>query len=90
MMLSGCLGSETEVDLDTSDIAALVIPELSESDRRRCYDPGIRAGTDARSIIADHRVALSDCRQKHARVVQQYDAIPDIINPPSDEQNGDP
>lgn len=83
MTLSGCAGLANNptpppiIDLEAT--AAAVFPELSLADAQRCYDPGVPAGVDALEIIANHRVALSDCRQRHARVVAQYRDAKDVL-----------
>jgi len=69
--------------------AAEAIPELSREDARRCYDPGVSEGVDALEIIADHRVALSDCRQRHGRVVAQYAEVTDILIPSGEQANSE-
>ena len=85
-MLSGCGALDSKstppstVDLEAT--AAAVIPDLSPVDARRCYDPGVPDGVDALEIIAEHRVALSDCRQRHGRVVAQYGEVKSLFFPP--------
>jgi hypothetical protein len=86
MMLNGCAKSGNKsaappiVDLEATAIA--VIPALSREDKKRCYDPGIPAEVDALEIIANHRLALGDCRRRHGRVVAQYGEIKSVLKHP--------
>ncbi len=75
-MLSGCgvWGADQE-PVPAPVPAPVVVSSLSAEDKRPCDDPGVQPGVDMRDIIADHRVALGECRQRHQRVVKQYQAI---------------
>lgn len=80
LMLSGCGASDSDrAAAPAAETDALVIPSLSFDDARRCSDPGVPAGEDARSIIASHRVALGECRRRHARVVKQYEGLKTVL-----------
>ena len=54
--------------------AAPILNELPPSIKDRCEMPDIADGDDALGIIAEHRFALADCRDKHDAVVELYDA----------------
>jgi hypothetical protein len=92
-MLSGCGASVDNttavpvVDIDAMVLAAL--SDLSPEDERRCYDPGVPDGVDALEIIAEHRVALSDCRQRHGRVVALNTEIVGILTQPREKANAE-
>ena len=51
-----------------------VLSELPESISGRCEMPDIADGDDALGIIADHRFALADCRDKHDAMVDLYNS----------------
>lgn len=75
--LTACGGSETRTAIYTAPppvvkVVKVPIPDLSPADKKPCYDPGVPAGVDARVILADTRVALADCRNRHQRVVRQH------------------
>lgn len=77
MMLGACSKSEIERLIQvpappTTPPIKVAIPDLSPADKKRCYDPGVPVGADARAVLADTRLALADCGQKHRRVVKQY------------------
>ncbi|MCH2165926.1 MAG: hypothetical protein MK098_14965 [Marinovum sp.] len=84
MMLSACAGSGNSpvAQLPSQDTTARIVPELSSEDARACYDPGVPDGVSALEIIADTRVALGDCKRRHARVVTQYNQIKGVIAAP--------
>lgn len=69
MMLAGCAGSSSLGRIK----AGLTLPELDSGLRKPCTDPGVKAGQDARAVIARHRVALGACSRKHRDTVRFYD-----------------
>ena len=78
MMLAGCGASESERQAPLVEPIKIAIPRLLPADKKHCSDPGVPVGVDVREILADTRVALADCTQKHQRVVRQYRAIENL------------
>lgn len=58
---------------------ALIVPDLDQRDAQACADPGVQDGANPIEVIAETRVALGDCRRKHARVVALYNRIKAVI-----------
>lgn len=80
MMLGGCGASEGERQAPAPQVEPIkiAIPRLLPADKKHCSDPGVPVGVEVREILADTRVALADCTQKHQRVVRQYRAIENL------------
>ena len=53
--------------------AAYQAPPLDVRDKSPCTDPGV--GEEALTALAETRVALADCSEKHGNVVRQYEAV---------------
>jgi len=66
--VSGCLGS-TEPTI----VVGTPVPKLDPRDEATCPDPGVRG--NAVQALAENRLALADCRRRHANVVEQYNTI---------------
>ncbi|KQI69394.1 hypothetical protein AN189_02940 [Loktanella sp. 3ANDIMAR09] len=81
MTLTACAASDDNSagPLPATVTITAALADLSPQDAMPCADPGISEGIDLRSILADHRVALGDCRRRHARVVTQYRGLQDRI-----------
>lgn len=75
VLLSAC-GQSTEI------VPQVVRPDLPDvlplETRAACYDPGVT--NDALADMAQHRVALADCRRKHAASVTAFDALRVIVS----------
>lgn len=67
--VSGCFGLTETVYVP----AGTTVPALDPRDEAVCPDPGV-VGT-ALSALADNRLALADCRRRHANVVGQYNSV---------------
>ncbi|QXN72656.1 hypothetical protein RCZAHN_47 [Rhodobacter phage RcZahn] len=57
-----------------------MIPPLDPRDEQPCDDPGVE-GTFGQAL-ADNRVALADCRQRHENVVEAYNDVRHRIGKP--------
>lgn len=53
--------------------AGITLPALSGDLRKPCTDPGVKAGQDARVVIARTRLALGVCTRRHRDTVGFYD-----------------
>ncbi|MCA1775703.1 MAG: hypothetical protein LC676_08880 [Loktanella sp.] len=51
-------------------LAPRSVPDLDPRDERTCYDPGVEGSY--RDALAENRLALADCRLRHANVVEAY------------------
>jgi len=66
IFVSGCFGSNESA-------APYQAPPLDPRDEKACYDPGVT--DEAFESLAQNRLALAECRKKHANVVGQYNRI---------------
>ena len=64
VFVSGC-GQSSDIG-----IAPRGIPDLDPRDEKPCYDPGVEGSYP--EALAENRLALADCRMKHANVVKAY------------------
>lgn len=55
--------------------AGINLPAMSAELKRKCIDPGVRAGKDIRIEFARNRQALANCRHKHRDTVIFYDKV---------------
>lgn len=76
LTLSGCARyASAPTRSTTPSIAPFALPDLPARDAQRCYDPGVKAGEQALAELAKTRMALADCRAKHARLIAYYIAL---------------
>ncbi len=73
MSVTGC-GTSNNIGLGNG-----VIPRLDPRDEAPCPDPGVE-GTYAEAL-ADNRVALADCRNRHQNVVDAYNDLREEVPP---------
>lgn len=65
LLLTACGTSSKSVPFEA--------PPLDPRDEKPCYDPGV--GDEAISTLAETRVALADCTERHGNVVEQYNEV---------------
>jgi hypothetical protein len=51
---------------------AVTLPPMPQSVAAPCRDPGVKAGEPVLSEFAASRLALAECRRKHANAVAFY------------------
>lgn len=68
MTLSACAPSGSAGRIK----AGINLPAMHTSLTKRCYDPGVREGKDARVELARNRRALATCRKRHRDTVRTY------------------
>ncbi|PLX36983.1 MAG: hypothetical protein C0605_07910 [Hyphomicrobiales bacterium] len=69
LMLAGCGASSSLGRIK----AGITLPPLDKDLRQPCPDPGVKAGQDARVVIAHTRRALGVCSRRHRDTVKFYD-----------------
>ncbi len=75
LTLSGCARYASTPRAASLGIAPFALPDLPARDAQHCYDPSVKAGEQALAELAKTRVALADCRAKHARLIAYYIAL---------------
>ncbi len=69
MTLAACATSGSRV------AASVTLPPMPQSTASPCKDPGVKSGAPVLTEFAKNRLALAECKRKHANAVKFYDDI---------------